>query len=253
MVADIQNDITARFGKYKSGRGVTFKLLNNKNHGGKQMNEKRTVTAMNLNRWAGLFALLAGILYIGIQFFHPADYLSSVNTNGWIVVAALTTAMSLFSLIGILGIYFRQVAETSWLGLVGFIAFSLFWLISMTFSFIEAFVLPLLTYDAPKFVEGIVGIFGGTKSEVALGIFPVLAPLAGGLYILGGLLLGIATFRAKVLPRMAGALFAFSAVVTLAAAIISHPFDRILAIPMGLAFIWLGYALYSEHGRRIGK
>ena len=213
------------------------------------MNNKRKVTAKILIRWAGLFAISAGILYIAIQFFHPADQLSSVNTNGWIVVAALTTAMSLFSLIGILGIYFRQVVETSWLGLVGFIAFSLFWLLSMTFSFIEAFVLPLLTNDAPRFVEGIVGIFGGTKSEVALGIFPVLAPLAGGLYILGGLLLGIATFRAKVLPRMAGILLAFSAVATLAAAMIPHPFDRILAIPMGLALIWLGYALFSEKER----
>ncbi len=217
------------------------------------MNGKWTITSETLIRWAGLFAILAGILYIGIQFFHPADQLSSVHTTGWGVVAVLTTAMSLFSLIGILGIYSRQLEETSWLGLAGFVTFSLFWLISMTFSFIEAFVLPLLINDAPKFVEGVVGIFGGTQSEVALGIFPVLAPLAGGLYILGGLLLGIATFRARVLPSMAGALLACSSVVTLATAIIPHPFDRILAVPMGFAFIWLGYALFSEHGRRNGN
>jgi hypothetical protein len=35
-------------------------------------------------------------------------------------------------------------------------------------------------------------------------------------------------------------------VVTFAAAVIPHPFDRILAVPMGLAFIWLGYALWSD-------
>lgn len=217
------------------------------------MNGKRKVTTENLIRLAGLFAILAGILYIGIQIFHPEDNLSSVNTNLWVIVASLTIAMSIFSLIGILGIYITQAEETGWLGLAGFVTFSLFWLVSMSFSFTEAFVLPLLSNDAPKFVNGILGIFGGTKSEVELGIFPTLAPFAGGLYMLGGILLGIATLRAGVFPRMSGALLAFSAVVTLAAAIIPHPFDRILAIPMGIALIWLGSVLFSGHERSNGK
>ncbi|PRX69846.1 hypothetical protein B0G52_112206 [Cohnella sp. SGD-V74] len=131
------------------------------------------------------------------------------------------------------------------LGLAGFLAFSLFWLASIAFSFIEAFVLPLLTTEAPKFVKGFLGIFGGTDGEVDLGVLPALAPIAGVLYLLGGLLLGIATFRAGVLPRLGAALLAFGAAVTLAGGIIPHPLDRILAVPMGLAFIWLGYALWS--------
>ncbi|MEH7238564.1 hypothetical protein [Bacillus sp. JJ1562] len=217
------------------------------------MSEKRNITAENLIHWAGLFAILAGILYIGIQFFHPVENLSSINTNLWVIVASLTMVMSIFNLVGILGIYLKQVEETRLLGLIGFVTFSLFWLISITFSFIEAFVLPLLTNDASKFVAGILGIFGGTKSEVALGIFPTLAPIAGVLYMFGGLLLGIATFRAKILPPMAGILLSFSAVVTLAAAVIPHPFDRILAVPMGIALIWLGYALWSGRNRSNGK
>jgi len=200
-----------------------------------------------------LICNIAGILYIGIQFFHPEDNLSSVNTNIWVIVASLTIAMSIFSLIGILGIYITQAEETGWLGLVGFVTFSLFWLASMSLSFTEAFVLPLLTNDAPNFVNGILGIFGGTKSDVEFGIFPILAPLAGGLYMLGGILLGIATLRAGVFPRMSGALLAFSAVVTLAAAIIPHPFDRILAIPMGIALIWLGSILFSGHEKSNSK
>jgi len=217
------------------------------------MNGKRKVTTESLIRLAGLFAILAGILYIGIQIFHPEDNLSSVNTNLWVIVASLTIAMSIFSLIGILGIYIRQAEETGWLGLAGFVTFSLFWLVSMSFSFTEAFVLPLLTNDAPTFVNGLLGIFGGTKSEVELGIFPILAPLAGGLYMLGGILLGIATLRAGVFPRMSGVLLAFSALVTLAAAIIPHPFDRILAIPMGIALIWLGSILFSGREKSNSK
>jgi len=209
---------------------------------------KLEVTSAGLIRWAGLSAILAGILFIVIQFVHPSEQLSSVSSVSWVVVACMTIAMSLFFLIGITGIYTRQVAENGWLGLAGFIIFCLFWLASTAFSFVEAFVLPLLTTEAPKFVEGFLGIFGGADSEVYLGGLPVLAPIAGVLYLLGGLLLGIATFRAGVLPRWAAALLAFGAVVTLAAAIIPHPFDRILAVPMGLAFIWLGYVLLGGTG-----
>jgi hypothetical protein len=221
--------------------------------GGNHMNNKneknRGITRKSLMGWAGLFAILAGILYICIQFFHPEDHISSVSKSLWVVIACTTSIMSLFSLIGITGIYTRQAEKAGWLGLIGVILFSLFWLISMNFSFNEAFVLPLLTTEAPKFVEGILGIFGGTTSTVNLGIFPILAPIAAILYSLGGLLFGIATFRARIFPRMAGALLSFAAVVTFAAAVIPHPFDRILAVPMGLALIWLGYALWSERRR----
>ncbi|MBX9976409.1 hypothetical protein [Cytobacillus firmus] len=213
-------------------------------------NKKRRIMGKSLMRWIGLLAILAGIIYICIQFIHPEDHISSVSTSLWVVIACTTSIMSLFSLIGITGIYTRQVVEAGLTGLIGFILFSLFWLISMIFSFNEAFVLPLLTTEAPKFVEGIVGIFGGTTSKVNLGIFPLLAPIAAILYALGGLLFGIATFRARIFPRMSGALLSFAAVVTFAAAVIPHPFDRILAVPMGLALIWLGYVLWSE-GRRI--
>jgi hypothetical protein len=215
----------------------------------KKDEKKPSNTGQCFMRVAGVFALLAGILYIGIQFVHPADQLSSVRTSLWVAVACATSLMSLFSLIGITGIYSRQAEEAGWLGLIGFIFFGLFWLLSMNFSFNEAFVLPLLTTDAPEFVKGIVGLFSGTTSTVDLGIFPVLAPIAGILYALGGLLFGIATYRARIFPRMAGALLAFAAVVTFAAFVIPHPFDRILAIPMGAALIWLGYDLWAEPRR----
>ncbi|WP_238343521.1 hypothetical protein [Gracilibacillus saliphilus] len=135
------------------------------------INNKGRITKTGLIRWTGLFAILAGILYIVIQFIHhPADNISSVNSDSWVIVACLTVAMSIFNLIGIIGIYSRQVEESGWLGLVGFLIFSLFWLDSTAFSFIEAFVLPMLTKDTPEYVAGFLGIFGGNESEVNLGI-----------------------------------------------------------------------------------
>lgn len=211
------------------------------------------VSVSGLHRSTGLFAILAGLLYIVVQLIHPPDQLSSVSTAAWIAVACLSMVMSLFFIIGLLGMYLKQVKEAGWLGLIGFLLFGLFWVLSMAFGFMEAFVLPLITADAPKVVEGITGIFDGGVSEAPLGFLPVLAPIAGALYLLGGLLFGIATYRARVLPRLAAALLAFGAVVTLAAAIIPHPLDRILAVPMGLAFIWLGYTLWSEREGEINS
>lgn len=207
---------------------------------------KLQVTSALLMRWAGLCSVLAGILYILIQLIHPSDHITSVGTTSWFVVACMTLAMAKFSLIGITEIYMRQLKESGWLGLVGFLLFGMFWIASIAFSFIEAFVLPILVNEAPLFVEAFLGLFGETSSTYNLGAFPVLATLAGILYLLGGLMLGLATFRAGILPRSAAALLAFGSIVTLAAAIIPHPFDRILAIPMGVAFMWLGYMLWSE-------
>lgn len=203
------------------------------------------LTGAVLLRVTGVAAALAGILFIGVQFIHPPDHLSSIDTDTWAIVAGLTLVMSLFFLIGITGIYASQVEESGWLGLLGYSLFGLFWLTTMAWSFVEAFVLPQLTAANPEFVEGFVGIFGGAESAVDLGVLPAVAPLAGLMYLVGGLLLGIATYRAGVLSRRAGALLAFSAVVILAGVVIPHPQDRLLAVPMGLAFLWLGSALWS--------
>jgi len=87
----------------------------------------------------------------------------------------------------------------------------------------------------------------GATGGMNLGALAVLYRLGGFVgYIIGGLLFGIATIRARVLPRWAAALLSFSAVLVLAGAVIPHPFDRIMALPMGIAIAWLGYSLLSE-------
>jgi len=65
-------------------------------------------------------------------------------------------------------------------------------------------------------------------------------------YMLGGLLFGIALLRAGILPRWPAGLLAVSSVLTPAAALLPHAIQRLAAIPVGLALAWLGYALWSE-------
>jgi hypothetical protein len=64
--------------------------------------------------------------------------------------------------------------------------------------------------------------------------------------MLGGLLFGIATFRAGILPRWAAGLLAVAAAVTPAAALLPHAIQRFAGIPVGLAVAWMGFALVFE-------
>jgi hypothetical protein len=208
------------------------------------------ITSARLIRWTGAAAAAAGALFAGIQPFHPPETLASVTTDAWAVIHYLTLAMALCGLLGITGIYARQANAAGWLGLVGYLLLGSFWLATTAFTFVEAFVLPLLAVDAPAFVEGYLGIFSGGASEAELGVLPSIAPVGGALYILGGSTLGVATFRAAILPRWAGVLLALGALSTLASALLPHPLDRLLAVPMGAALVWLGCALWFE--RRAG-
>lgn len=203
-------------------------------------------TASRLIRWAGSAALLAGIIFAGIQPIHPPDVLSSVTTGAWTIITSLKLVMCLLFLVGIAGIYARQVEKAGWLGLAGFLLFSLNWALLAPFGFAEAFILPLLATESPTFVESFLGMFNGQPGDMNLGVLATIYSVSGILYMLGGLLFGIATFRAGILPRWAAGLLAVAATLTPAAALLPHEIQRLAAIPVGLALAWLGYALWSE-------
>jgi hypothetical protein len=59
-------------------------------------------------------------------------------------------------------------------------------------------------------------------------------------------LFGIATFRARVLPRWAGALLALNVVWVPLGALVPPEYQAKIMIPIGLALVWLGYALWAE-------
>ncbi|MFL5805372.1 MAG: hypothetical protein ACJ8CR_26990 [Roseiflexaceae bacterium] len=204
------------------------------------------ITASSLIRWTGLAAVVAGIIFAGIQPIHPPDVLASVTTGAWAIITPVKTAMCLLFLLGITGIYARQVEAAGWLGLAGFLLLSLCWALQTAYIFAEAFILPLLATAAPTFVESYLGIASGHPGEMNLGALAAAYTLVGILYMLGGLLFGIATLRAGILPRWPAGLLAVAAAMTPAAALLPHEIQRLAAVPVGLALAWLGYALWSE-------
>jgi len=208
---------------------------------------KTKITASTLMRLAGLSAMVTGLSIIVIGMFHPLNIPSSVTTATWVNVHIFATALGFFGLFGMAGLYARQVEESGWLGLIGFLLFSAWMTLVCGFSFVEAFIEPRLVTESPAFIASLMGMFTSMPSEIDLGILPTLWNISGLLIILGPLLFGIATFRARVLPRWAGALLALVAVLVPVGGMVPPEYQaKFIMIPLGLAVAWLGYALFSE-------
>ena len=97
---------------------------------------------------------------------------------------------------------------------------------------------------SPTLAEGFLGIF--TSAETNFGVLANLWTLTGLLYILGGLLFGIATLRAGILPRWAAGLLVVGSLLAPVAALLPPEHEPKVAVPVGIALAWLGYALWSE-------
>ena len=69
-------------------------------------------------------------------------------------------------------------------------------------------------------------------------------------YIIGGIVFGIALFRADVLARWASVLLSIGALATLATPLLPQLTQRLFAVPVGVALIGLGYSLWREQRTR---
>jgi hypothetical protein len=211
------------------------------------------ITTSAILRWSGLAAVAAGLIFAGIQPIHPPDVLASVTTNKWAIIISFKLAMCFLFLIGMTGLYARQMRRAGWLGAVGYVMLMLSWGLQIGFVFTELFVLPPLASVAPAFIDSYLGVVNGFPGTLDIGALVPTYTVLSVLYLFGGLLFGIATLRAGVLPRWPAALLAVTALLTPAAAFLPHDLQRIFAgMPMGVAVAWLGYELWAE-GRKAAR
>jgi hypothetical protein len=204
-----------------------------------------TLTTTTLTRAAGLASVAAGLLFILIQLVHPHEDVATVSTSAWTYTALLTMAMSVLLLIGLTGLYLRQVTEVGVLGLVGFVLFGSCFLLTIAVTFVEVFVLPTLADQAPGYVGDFLMTFTGGAVSGDVGPLPVAGVVSAVGYLLGGLLFGLALFRARILARWSALLLAAGAVATALVPLLPHSLDRLLAFPVGVALIGLGHSLWS--------
>lgn len=209
------------------------------------------MTRRRLLRWTGLSAVAAGALFVAIQPIHPPDTLVSVASGRWAVVHYATLVMTILFIVGVTGIYLRQVEETGWLGLVGVLTLNLALLITGMMVFVEAFISPVLAGRDPQYVRGLLGMVSGEGSQVDLGSIAMLWSVSGVLFPLGCLVFGIAVMRAHVLSRLAAAVFAFGLpVAVIVVSLLPDDLHRVGAVPVGVGLAWLGYALWADMQQR---
>jgi predicted aconitase with swiveling domain len=204
------------------------------------------ITTTKLTRAAGLCAVAAGLLFIFVQFIHPDENVASVTTTAWKVTHALTLTMSVLALIGVSGMYLRQVRETGLLGLIGFLLFGSSFVVIATFTFAETVVLPQLADAAPQYVSDFLATVIGGDVTGEVGALTAANGVAAVTYLLGGLVFGVALFRAGIVARWAALLLAVGALAAVLVPLLPHSLDRIAAFPVGLALAGLGYSLWRE-------
>jgi hypothetical protein len=153
--------------------------------------------------------------------------------------------MAVFSLIGITGIYLRQVRQIGVLGLIGYVVFGVGYLVLLSVQIVGVFVLPGLAAIQPGYVNDVLAVAHSGTPVGDVGAMQIL--INGGFaYIVGGIIFGIALFRANILARWAAVLLSVGAVATLATAKLPELTQRLFAIPVSVALIGLGYSLWRE-------
>ncbi len=203
-----------------------------------------TVTATSLTRAAGICAAAAGAIFIGVQINHPAMDVASFDTTDFLVRDYAKTVMAALALVGITGMYLRQVRQMGILGLAGYLLFAAGYLAMFAVEVIAAFVLPPLVDVAPGYVNDILVASAGGTPTGDIGGMSTWFALTGAGYLLGGLVFGIALFRARVLARWAAALLAVATTSTAALSVLPESFNRPFAVPTGIALIGLGVSLW---------
>ncbi|GIF49415.1 hypothetical protein DFJ67_5519 [Asanoa ferruginea] len=203
-----------------------------------------TITPTALSRAAGVAAVLAGLIFIGVQINHPHSDVTSVGTTEWAVRNCLKVLMAALALAGIAGMYLRQVKESGVLGLIGFLVLGGGYLLILSTALVSAAVLPSLSDTDPGYVNDVLAAATNGTPEGDIGLLETVIRVQGFGYLAGGLIFGIALYRARVLARWAAVLLAVGGVVTVVLSVLPDAFYRFLAFPNGIALIGLGYALW---------
>jgi hypothetical protein len=193
-----------------------------------------------LLRWGGLAALAAGVvkalselgalLLIGTQ----PDRIAALTWQ-WMVLLALSLAAAFLAMMGLVALYARQVQQSGSRGLIGFGLAALGTMMHFGHVWTGLFLVPALAGSVPEFLDGV----GVTPyGVVAAGVILALVTFAFGWF-----LFGLATLRAKVVPRGPAALVMVGAALELGLGVLDVQLSA-LVFAAGLA--WMGFWLWSE-------
>ena len=165
------------------------------------------MSSPNWIRGSGLVAIMGGMLWAGLWAYMASRPVAETLENILTVVA-----MSLF-VVALTAMYFQQPRRV---GLIGTAGLALLW-------------------------SGL-GLVGAWVLDI---VSPWLFFIGGLLtWLVGLVLFGLAMLRAKVIPLTVAA--AFIVALVLFAFVNADDWRAVLAVPLGLAWVWLGYSLWRR-------
>ena len=208
------------------------------------------LTANRLTATAGLCAAAAGAIFIGVQVNHPPADVAHIATTDMVVRESAKALMSVLALIGLTGMFLRHRSRFGVLGVAGFSLLTVGYLAMFATECIVGYVLPTIAQSNPGYVQGVIDVAVGRSTSVDIGHMRELLMAMGLGYPLGGLLFGIALFRARVVSRWASLLLAYGTISALALAALPESFNRPFAVPTGIALIGLGVSLWRDQRRQ---
>jgi len=208
------------------------------------------ITSSRLTRTAGVCAAAAGAIFIGVQVNHPPADVAHISTTDMLVRESAKVLMSVLALIAFTGMFLRHRSRLGALGLAGFSLLTVGYLAMFATESIVGYVLPTVAHSDPAYVQGVIDAAVGRGTSVDIGNMNLLLMAMGLGYPLGGLLFGVALFRARVVSRWASLLLAYGTVSVLALAALPESFNRPFAVPTGVALIGLGVSLWRGERRQ---
>jgi hypothetical protein len=209
-----------------------------------------SITTSRLTAIAGLCTAAAGAIFIGVQINHPPADVAHLATTDMMVRETAKILMCVLALAGLTGMFLRHRRRLGRLGLAGYSLLSVGYLAMFAVECIVAYVLPSKAHSNPVYVQHVLNGAMGHGASGGIGHMHGLFLAMGIGYSLGGLLFGIALFRAGVLARWASVLLAYGTTSALALSVLPESFSRPFAVPTGVALIGLGVSQWREERRQ---
>lgn len=210
------------------------------------------ITTTKITAAAGLCAVVAGAIYAGVQVNHPPADVAHVVTTEIAVRETAKAVMAVLALAGFAGMFLRNRHRFGVVGVAGYVLLSIGYFAMFANQVIVGFVLPTVAETDPGYVQAYLDAAIGGSPTRDIGGMSVVFGITGFGYALGGLLFGIALFRAGILSRWASLLLAYGTTSALALSVLPESFNRPFAVPVGIALIGLGVSLWRDARRQSG-
>ena len=196
------------------------------------------MSTATLTRASGLALLFGAVLFL---FGSILSFAAAPLAPVWLVATATWMSGMVALLLGLPGVAVRQASRAGWAGFIGYVLVFLGWVLLTGFYLVDDLIMfTWLNALAPQ-----VYVQWSFNPAVVASIHVGYSLLARG-----GALLGIATFRAGVLPRWAGALLIAAAVAALGS-FVSGVLTVVAVVLVVLGLGWMGYVLWTAQREAI--